>query len=83
MQYYQTKAEKIPGTNFKEIHKACKNFYGEIEKRSKRRPYVRSKYFEKSKIFLGLFWHHVFEKKNYGDQIKNLKYSIAFMDKHL
>ncbi len=74
MQYYQTKAEKIPGTDFKEIYKKSRQFYSGIEKRSKRRAHVRSRYFRKNKIFLGLFWQHIFEKKNYEDQMRRMKF---------
>lgn len=74
MEIYQTKERKISGTDFGEVYKKALKFYEIIRKRSKRRPYARSKYFKKSKIFLGLFWHHVFEKSNYGDQIRRMRY---------
>lgn len=74
MKYYQTRENKIPGSNSKEIYKKSRLFYDIIEKRSKRRPYVRSVYFRKSKIFLGLFWQHIFEKSNYGDQMRRMRF---------
>ena len=33
-----------------------------IKKQTKRRPYVRSTYFNKQKIFFDFFWKHLFQK---------------------
>jgi len=69
---YRTKTRKLAGTDYKEIrHKALAS-YDVIRKRSKRRPYVRSAYFNKEKIFLGIFWSHLYEK-NYRDQRRRMK----------
>ncbi len=74
MNIYKTKARKLSGTDFKEIHQKAVHIYEVIRKRSKRRTYIRSIYFGKNKIFLGIFWQHVYEKKNYGDQMRRMKY---------
>ncbi len=73
MQYYQTKAGKIPGTDLKEIFKRAKRIYDVICGKSKRRAHVRSRYFKKQKIFLGLFWQHIDDKVNRRDKIRRLK----------
>jgi hypothetical protein len=73
MKIYKTKAVKIPGTDFKEVHRKAFNLYQEIKRRSKRRPYIRSAYFRKDKIFLGLFWQHLYEKRHYVDQMRRMK----------
>lgn len=69
MQIYKTKTRKLTGTEFKEVHKKAFGFYQEIKRKSKRRPYVRSTYFKKEKIFLGIFWQHLYGKKHYMDQV--------------
>ncbi len=74
MRIYQTKAGKLPGTEFKEVHKRAVRFYKQVISGSKRRPYVRSAYFKKEKIFLGLFWQHLFEKENWKDRVRRMKY---------
>ena len=74
MKIFQTKAAKLSGTEFKEVHKKAFGLYQQIKKRSKRRPYIRSAYFKKDKIFLGLFWQHLYEKKHYKDQVRRMKF---------
>lgn len=45
-----------------------------IKRKSKRRTYVRSAYFNKNKIFLDLFWQHLFDKEKWQDRFRRLKY---------
>lgn len=47
--------------------------YKVITGKSKRRPYVRSAYFKKQKIFLGLFWQHLREK-NLRDKTRRVAF---------
>ena len=63
----------MSGTNWKEVTKKAYGHYKDITGRSKRRPYVRSAYFDKQKIFLGLFWQHLHEK-NFRDRTRRLKF---------
>jgi len=44
-----------------------------IKKQTKRRPYVRSTYFNKQKIFFDFFWKHLFQK-NPKERIRRLQY---------
>lgn len=74
MKIYKTKARKFAGTSHQEIRKKAQRFYQDIRSKTKRRPYVRSAYFKKEKIFLGLFWDHLFEQKNYWDQTRRMKF---------
>jgi hypothetical protein len=71
---FRTKSKKLAGTNYSEVYKKAYGIYSQIEKRSKRRPYIRSVYFNKDKIFLGLFWHHLKDKFNHKDKTRRLKY---------
>jgi len=73
-QSYQTKCKKLAGTNFKEIYKKAFLIYSRIKKQSKRRPYIRSKYFNKDKIFLSIFWEHLHNKFSLKDKIRRVKY---------
>ncbi|MDA2922394.1 hypothetical protein MYX07_03970 [Patescibacteria group bacterium AH-259-L07] len=74
MKSYQTKTKKFTGTDFHEVHRKAFGLYKEIKSKTKRRPYVRSAYFKKEKVFLELFWQHLFDKKNWRDRIRRLKY---------
>lgn len=74
MQVHKIKAKKFAGTNFHEVHKRAFGLHAGIKKKSKRRTYIRSAYFNKDKIFLDLFWQHLFEKKNWRDRVRRMKY---------
>lgn len=80
MQYYRTRAGKILGTNFKEVHKKAFDVYLEIKKKTKRRPYIRSTYFKKEKIFLNLYWEHLLNQDNWRDRLRRIKYFIAALE---
>jgi hypothetical protein len=74
MKLYKTKAQKFSGSDFREVHEKAKSVYILRKKKTKRRVYVRSAYFNKEKIFLDLFWQHLFNKKNWRDRMRRLKY---------
>lgn len=74
MKVYQTKKMKLHGTKFREVKKKAFYLYSEIKKRTKRKSYIRSAYFKKDKIFLDLFWGHLFEKKNFIDLMRRMKF---------
>lgn len=74
MKAYQTKTKCIPGTDFHEVKKKAFGLFAQIKKRSKRRTYVRSAYFDKDKIFLDIFWNHLFGKPNWRDRVRRVKY---------
>jgi len=77
MKAYRTKSKKLTGTKFSEVNKKASRVYDLIKKQTKRRPYIRSAYFKKDKIFIGLFWQHLFGKKNWRDRVRRLKYFPA------
>lgn len=41
---------------------------------------MRSAYFNKSKIFLAIFWEHLFSKENWKDRVRRLRYFIAAVE---
>lgn len=77
---YKTKARKIPGTEFQEVKRIAFHLLKQIKKKSKRLPYVRSAYFIKDKVFLTLFLQHLFEKKDWRDRTRRLKYFEATIE---
>jgi hypothetical protein len=80
MKIFTTKAKVLAGTNYAEVYKLAYYHYISIKKRSKRRPYVRSAYFKKEKIFLGLFWHHLHDKLNLKEKTRRLKFFSCALD---
>src|SRR3989339_774357 len=71
---YKTKCGRLHGSKFSEV---CKNAFGLyliIKKKTKRRPYVRSDYFNGEKVFLELFWSHLHAKLNHRDKIRRARY---------
>ncbi len=74
MQIYQVKTKKFTGTQYAEIYKKAFVIYKKIKSKTKRRPYIRSAYFDKEKIFLELFWQHLHEKLNFRDKARRVKY---------
>jgi hypothetical protein len=79
MHAYQTKARKIPGTDFREVRRIAFEIFKKIKKKSRRAPYVRSAYFKKDKVFLNVFWHHLFEKQ-WADRMRRLMYFEAAIE---
>lgn len=73
MPAYKTKTHKLPGTHWWQVSKRAMYVYKKITAKTKRRPYIRSAYFNKQKIFLGLFWSHLHEKENIRDKVRRLK----------
>lgn len=71
---YRTKSKKLAGSNYSEVHRKAFSLYSQIEKRSKRRAYLRSSYFNKDKIFLSIFWHHLEDKFNHKDKLRRVKF---------
>ncbi|MFA5158343.1 MAG: hypothetical protein WC451_04140 [Patescibacteria group bacterium] len=76
---YKTKINKLPGSNLGEISKSAWKIYHQIEKLTKRKPYVRSKYFKKDKIFFDFFWDHL-KSKSPKERFKRLKLFTAAID---
>lgn len=80
MKAYQTKAGKLTGTEFKEVHKKAFSLYQQIVRKTKRRPYVRAAYFKKDKVFLALFWQHLWDKYKWQDRMRRLKFFEAAIE---
>jgi len=78
-QYYQTTSPIIPGSNYAEVRKKALIYYSAIEKQTKRRPYIRSVYFKKQKVFFDYFWIHL-AQKNHLIQTERLKYLLVAVE---
>ncbi len=79
MKVFATKVKQLSGSNYKEVYEKTLALYKNIESKSKRRPYVRSTYFNKEKVFLNLFWPHI-NQKNWKDRHRRMKYFPCGID---
>jgi len=80
MKFYQTKTRVLSGSSYHEVYKQTADFYKKIKKKTKRRPYIRSAYFNKDKIFLETYWRHLYEKKSFKDKIRRMKYFLCAIE---
>lgn len=76
---YTTPQSKLSGTSVHEVRQKALLIFNQIKSRTKRTPYVRSKYFRKDKIFLNIFWSHVYEKSE-KDRVRRLKFYGCAID---
>ena len=74
MKAYPVKSLPLAGTDFHEIRRQAFGLYDEIKRKSKRRPYMRSAFFNKEKIFLEIYWQHLYDQRNWHDRMRRLKY---------
>lgn len=63
MNVYVVKSTPLQGSTYSRTIKYARDYYSLLKAKSKRKPYVRSKYFRNQKVFLGLFWGHLFNKR--------------------
>jgi|SRR5579859_3608263 len=73
MQAWKVKAPIIPGKSYKSVNKIARALFHEVERKTKRKAYIRSKYFDKQKVFLSFFWDHLAGKRP-RDRTRRLKY---------
>lgn len=69
---YKTKTKQLPGTRYTDIYDQAFGLYDKIKKATKRRPYVRSTYFKKQKVFIEIFRQHLYQK-NWQDRARRMK----------
>lgn len=79
MNIFESKYYKLPGSNYKEVIKKARKEFQTIERHTKRKPYVRSAYFNKQKVFFDYFWRHLFQKRE-PERTRRLKYFSAGID---
>lgn len=70
---YRCKTKPFGGTQYVQIAPQARVAFKVHQKRTKRRPYIRSVYFNKEKIFFDFFWQHM-SQKSLPDRARRLKY---------
>jgi hypothetical protein len=84
MKFYQSKQSLLPGSGYDEILLTARKVYKRICVKTRRIPYVNSKYkgFRTPKIFLDLFWTHIFQKHQKERRIRLKFYACAIDTLH-
>lgn len=70
---FSCKTQPLKGHRFVEIMPQARQAFRALQRKTKRRPHVRSAYFNKDKIFFDFFWHHM-QRKSVVDRARRLKY---------
>ena len=76
---YQTNKNKLSGARYTEVRNQALPLFNQIKRRTKRRPYIRSAYFKKQKIFFDYFWSHLFQK-SLKERTRRLQYFSCAID---
>ena len=76
---YFTKVNKLPGTNYTEVKKNADIIFKQIKSKTKRRPYIRSAYFNKQKVFFDFFWQHLWVNKKSSARLKLINFGRGFL----
>lgn len=79
MKAYKTKVERLRGTDYHEVYGKANSYYKKVKAPTKRKPYIRSAFFNKDKIFLDYFWDHL-RQKNWRDRVRRLRYFPCAID---
>lgn len=79
MRLYKTKVSKLAGTDYHELMSNALLIYHKEKSKSKRKPYVRSVYFNNEKVFIDYFWSHL-NQKTWPDRARRLKFYACALD---
>lgn len=79
MKIFRVKARKLAGSDYEEVYRKAYQIYKPLKNRTRRRPYIRSAYFNKQKIFLRLFWEHL-SQKFLRERVRRLKYFACALE---
>ncbi len=74
---YLAKSGLLKGTNLKEIGKKAMAEFREIERRTKRKAYIKSAYFNKQKVFFDYFWDHLNQKRKRERKTRLKLFNVA------
>jgi hypothetical protein len=76
--YFQSKQSKLYSTVYSRIYNYTKSYYESLIQNPRRKPYVRSKYFD-GKVFLDEFWTQIF-RRNLADRRRRLAFYVCAID---
>jgi len=77
---HKSKYKKLSGSSYTEVYKQARLVYKVLEKKTKRRPYIKSVYFGKQKVFFDYYWVHLRYSRGYKERMRRLVYFEASLD---
>ena len=72
MQRYNCRSKPIIGSNLATVAPKARRLLRALEKQTKRKPYIRSVYFDGQKVFVSNVWEHI-KQKPIADQVRRLR----------
>lgn len=79
MQVFKSRYGLLPGSKYEEVVHYARREYIAVRRLTKRQPYVKSKYFKTSKIFVTVFWDHLGQKHR-KERMRRLRFYKAAID---
>ena len=76
---FHSKYGLLSGTTYQEVRTIARKRFNVQRNSSKRQPYVKSKFFKGSKIFIAIFWDHL-DSKSRKQRTQRLKLYDAAID---
>lgn len=83
MNFFPISTMPITGTNFSKGNKKVREIFRDLEKKTKRKSYIRTPYFDKEKIFFDYFFPHLNQKsrKTKLDRLKFFPCALELIQK--
>lgn len=79
MNFYHSRFGLLPGTSLSEVYRHAKHLLQQHTHKTRRKPYIRSAYFTKRKVFTNIFWSHL-QDKGPRERYERLKYFAVAVD---
>ncbi|MDR2672188.1 MAG: hypothetical protein LBC35_02620 [Coriobacteriales bacterium] len=79
MEFFKSRHTNLSGSNDRELYHKARAIQQAMTAGSRRRPYVRSKFFNRQKVFLDIFWTHLFAK-NPGERRRRIALFACVVD---
>lgn len=76
---YHSTQYSLTGSNQDDVLRKSKFIYSLIASATRRKPYIRSVFFKKEKVFLDYFWQHLYQK-NRSDRHRRLELYACALD---
>jgi hypothetical protein len=76
---YQSQVKRLAGSSYYEVQQHALTIFHRIKHQTKRRPYIRSVYFNKQKVFFDYFWQHL-AQKSFKERKRRLQFFACAID---
>ena len=76
---YLCHSHPLMGHKYADIMPQIRQIFRALQRKTKRRPYVRSAFFRKDKIFFDYFWIHINQKLKH-DRTRRLRYFVCALE---